>query len=258
MRKFTRRSRTRVAAAAVAAIAVLSLSACQGDEEDLGGTAPQSPSEIAPADPGTDTDTEEEAPGTDTDDGTDTDLGSDTDTDTGADTGTDTDAGTDTDTGSDTDAGTDPGTDTDTDDGVEAPACDTSMTEVVAQSVSRPINHLLLTATNTGTEACYAYYAPYLRFDEGQSAVAWIEESVPHAVPFLEPGESVYASVVLSGESGEGETMHSLAVGFASGDEEGGSVGEMASVALPGGEAFVGPEAAVSYWLTDPADALMW
>lgn len=38
--------------------------------------------------------------------------------------------------------------------------CTGANTRVTVSKVSRPINHLLLTATNTGSSPCYAYHAP--------------------------------------------------------------------------------------------------
>src|SRR5436190_18959051 len=39
--------------------------------------------------------------------------------------------------------------------------CTTANTKLTVTHVSRPINTLLLKATNTGTKTCYAYIAPY-------------------------------------------------------------------------------------------------
>ncbi|MGW8398237.1 DUF4232 domain-containing protein [Streptomyces lydicus] len=62
------------------------------------------------------------------------------------------------------------------------PACTTARVKVTAIKVNRPVNHLLLTATNTGSLPCHAYHAPYLRWDDAQAATAFLETSKPQAV----------------------------------------------------------------------------
>lgn len=57
--------------------------------------------------------------------------------------------------------------------------------KVTYSKVSRPINHGLLTLTNTGSKACNAYHAPLLRFDEAQAATAINDHSRPQAVVTL-------------------------------------------------------------------------
>ncbi|WP_425578920.1 hypothetical protein [Streptomyces echinatus] len=57
--------------------------------------------------------------------------------------------------------------------------------------MTRPVNHLLLKATNTGTQPCYAYGAPYLRAGaDAQAAVAWNDSTVPQAGGHPRSGES--------------------------------------------------------------------
>ncbi|MGQ4516455.1 DUF4232 domain-containing protein [Streptomyces sp. DW26H14] len=139
--------------------------------------------------------------------------------------------------------------------------CTGATTKVTAAKVSRPINHLLLTAKNTSRATCYAYYAPALRFDEAQSATQVIEDSVPQAVVTLEPGQSAYASVVLSGERGKAEAHGHIAkkldVFFMPRATGQGSVGPAAHPALPK-NTYTDDDAQVSYWQSTAALALVW
>ncbi|MEU6984546.1 DUF4232 domain-containing protein [Streptomyces sp. NPDC046324] len=148
------------------------------------------------------------------------------------------------------------------DDGPVTTACTGATTKVVVSQVSRPINHLLLTVTNTGSRACNAYGAPFVGFDDAQAPIARIEESRPQAVATLAPGASAYASVVLSGErSGDpdahGRTVRTVSVHFAPGDGSGGSVGSGRTVAAPSGT-YADDDARVSYWQHTLEDALTY
>ncbi|MFC0600381.1 DUF4232 domain-containing protein [Streptomyces palmae] len=141
-----------------------------------------------------------------------------------------------------------------------ATTCTSANTKVTVTQVSRPINHLLLTATNTGTAPCYAYYAPYLRFDDAQAATAFNEDSKPQAVVTLKPGESAYAGIRTSAADGgaqHGITAQRLGVSFANRDQDG-SVGGSTNLTLPGGGVYVDDSAEVTYWQTSMDDALMW
>jgi hypothetical protein len=69
---------------------------------------------------------------------------------------------------------------------------------VTAQSVESPVNHLLITVTNTGSKLCDLYYYPAVRFQDAQSVPPVIKETQPQAVTTLAPGESGYAGVILS------------------------------------------------------------
>ncbi|UUN28452.1 DUF4232 domain-containing protein [Streptomyces sp. FIT100] len=135
--------------------------------------------------------------------------------------------------------------------------CTSANTKVVASKVSRPINHLLLTATNTGSRPCAAYGAPLLQFDDEQSPTQFIEDSHPQAVVMLDPGQSAYASVLLQGEDiSGGRTAKVLRVSFAPRNGSG-SVGSPVKLTLPA-DTFKTDDAAVSYWQSDMSDALVY
>ncbi|MCB5911372.1 DUF4232 domain-containing protein [Streptomyces pinistramenti] len=146
------------------------------------------------------------------------------------------------------------------DSGPVTTACTGANVKVTVTKVDRPINHLLLTATNTGSKPCNAYSAPYLRWDEGQAATTILEESKPQAVRTLKPGESAYAGIMTESADGSGNsgyTAHKLAVFFA--DRAGqGSTGPAANPTLPKGGIYTDSSAWVTYWQTTAADALTW
>ncbi|MFD6281364.1 DUF4232 domain-containing protein [Streptomyces sp. NPDC060209] len=144
------------------------------------------------------------------------------------------------------------------DNGESLPTCTGANTKLTMTSVTRPINHMLLTVTNTGSKACYAYSYPFLRFGEAQSVPRTVEESVPQAVVVLTPGQSAYTGVMTSSADGSGTGGYStkdLAVGFQGADSE--SVGTPVSVPLSK-DVYVDSTLAVTYWQTDMDDALMY
>ncbi|GHI47705.1 MULTISPECIES: DUF4232 domain-containing protein [Streptomyces] len=146
--------------------------------------------------------------------------------------------------------------------GRKAPAkttsCTAKGTKVTVTDAPRPINHLLIKATNTSDTTCHLYYAPYLRFDQAQSAVPFIEESKPQAVVTLEPGESGYAGVLTSTPDGSHPyDATSLTLYYAARSGQG-STGAPSHPALPFDSVRIDSSNAVTYWQTSAADALMW
>ncbi|MFE7119470.1 DUF4232 domain-containing protein [Streptomyces sp. NPDC057654] len=136
-------------------------------------------------------------------------------------------------------------------------ACTGDNLDVTAQALTRPSHYLLLTATNTGGQACNAYYYPMLRFGEDQSvSAAPMEDTKPQAVVTLQPGESAYAGVALGADGEHGRTADSLAVYFSGADSGEGSTGSAAHPALPGGSAYYDDNAQVTYWQREKADAI--
>ena len=74
------------------------------------------------------------------------------------------------------------------DDGAQAGgACTPGMVTITAESVSRPVNHMLLTATNTSDEPCSLYEYPLVALSSDPEAPLPepIEESKPQAVVTL-------------------------------------------------------------------------
>ncbi|WP_405795931.1 DUF4232 domain-containing protein [Streptomyces sp. NBC_01506] len=135
--------------------------------------------------------------------------------------------------------------------------CTADNTEITVTKVSRPINHLLVTATNTGSGNCYAYYAPLLGFDDAQAVTQINEDSQPQAVVTLSPGQSAYASIALGGGDGAPTTAaYKLSVSFSGRDNQG-SEGRAMNLPLPQGTKTT-DDTSVSYWQATMADALTW
>ncbi|MFE6223582.1 DUF4232 domain-containing protein [Streptomyces sp. NPDC057854] len=130
--------------------------------------------------------------------------------------------------------------------------CTAAGVKVVASKVSRPLNHLALTVTNTGARSCNAAGAPLVGFDHSQAPIRIVEESKPQAVVTLAPGESAYASLILTGEPGgdtHGTTVRTIKVNL--------TPDSMVTVAAPEGT-YVDDGAAVSYWQREFEDALQY
>ncbi|WP_329541385.1 DUF4232 domain-containing protein [Streptomyces sp. NBC_01358] len=137
--------------------------------------------------------------------------------------------------------------------------CDGGNTRTAVTTVSRPLNHLLLTLTNTGDRTCYAYYAPGLRFDDAQAAFPVLDDSKPQAVVTLDPGQSAYAGIGLTGEPGAGPSPREatrLQVHFSARSGEG-STGTPVSLTLPS-DTYWDDNGFVTYWQTEMADALTY
>jgi hypothetical protein len=138
--------------------------------------------------------------------------------------------------------------------------CTASDTKVSAAPLSRPVNHMLLTVTNTGKTTCYLYGYPALQFSDAQSVPPVVESSHPQAVTTLSPGQSGYASVQLSAGDGSGtngRTVKSLTVYF-SGRSGSGSVGAGAHPSLPAQGVHIDDSLRTTYWEQSMQDALTW
>ncbi|CAM5737179.1 hypothetical protein SALBM311S_09512 [Streptomyces alboniger] len=132
--------------------------------------------------------------------------------------------------------------------------CASASTRTTATLVSRPLNHLLLTVTNTGSKNCDLVGYPAVRFGEAQSVPPVFEDSKPQAVVTLAPGESGYAGVRLAAADGSGSngyTAKTLNVYF---NDNAGS----ANPSLPAKGVYVDDSIGVSYWQSTMADALTW
>ncbi|BAU84152.1 hypothetical protein SLA_3238 [Streptomyces laurentii] len=131
-------------------------------------------------------------------------------------------------------------------------ACTTATAKIVVSKVSRPVNHLALTVTNTGSRPCDALGAPFVGFDYSQAPIRIVEDSKPQAVVTLAPGESAYASLILTGEPGpdtHGTTVKTIKV-YLTPDSG-------TTVTAPKGT-YADDGAAVSYWQRNLEDALMY
>ncbi|MFD0118694.1 DUF4232 domain-containing protein [Streptomyces sp. NPDC058320] len=232
------RSRVRLlTAAATVALAALSLTACNNGDGVRDEGASQQPSKSAPAGG---------------DSGKDTSAGSTTDDKTGTGTGT----------GANTKPKPQPAS-TGKNNPTSSTArvtCNGSTVKVAAQSVSRPVNHMLLTVTNTGSKRCDLYGYPAVRFGEAQSVPPVIDDSKPQAVVSLPPGQSAYAGVALSGGDdgggSNGRTEKTLEVFFQGRNTNDGGPG--AKAPLPAKGVYIDDSLKVTYWQQSMSDALAW
>ncbi|MFJ5136967.1 DUF4232 domain-containing protein [Streptomyces sp. NPDC088707] len=129
--------------------------------------------------------------------------------------------------------------------------CGAGNTRTTATPVARPLNHMLLTVTNTGSGLCDLLGYPVARFGAAQSVPPVMEETHPQAVVTLAPGESGYAGVILSAADGSGQhgyTTTSLTVGFTD--------GTTARPKLAGKGVYVDSSLRVTYWQGSMDDAL--
>ncbi|WP_399139744.1 DUF4232 domain-containing protein [Streptomyces sp. NBUA17] len=243
-----RTTRTRLFAAATVALAALSLTACEGDGLNTGSPKPASSSASAdestgPSDDAKDDDTgsagssgsagKDDAPGSGTGSGSGGGSGSGSGKNTG---------------GGDKDSNPGSGSDSDSD----LPGkCSASDIRITAKNAPRPINHLLLTATNTGSKTCTLPQYPAARFGEAQSVPPVAESSKPQSLTTLAAGESGYAGVRLSSGDGSaegGREVSTLTVPFED--------GSIARAELPSGGVHVDNDLTVTYWQTSAANAL--
>ncbi|MFJ8107208.1 DUF4232 domain-containing protein [Streptomyces sp. NPDC096132] len=133
--------------------------------------------------------------------------------------------------------------------------CTPSSTRTTATEVSRPLNHMLLTVTNTGSKNCDLVYYPAVAFEDAQSVPPVIEDSQPQAVVTLAPGESGYAGILLSAADGSdpnGRTAKSLEVYFNT------DATVPAKPSLPAKGVYIDGSIQVTYWQSTMADALQW
>jgi hypothetical protein len=146
--------------------------------------------------------------------------------------------------------------------GSKTATCEGSNTKTVAAPLQRPVNHMLITVTNTGSKTCYLYGYPELQFTGAQAVPPAFEDSKPQAVVTLSPGQSGYASVALSnakdGSGANGRTAKSLTVYFTgpSGGSE--NVGTGGHPSLPSNGVHIDDSLTTSYWQQSMTDALAW
>ncbi|MEZ0108815.1 hypothetical protein ABH920_002816 [Catenulispora sp. EB89] len=140
-----------------------------------------------------------------------------------------------------------------------AAACTTDQLKGTVSALVRPINHVLLTVTNTGGAACSVYYYPDLRFDADQQAVTQpVEDSKPQAVVTIDPGQSAYASIGTSAaDSSAGKVEPQVEVFLESRDQSGSLPGSL-KLSLPNDTVVDQNSAFVTYWQYDMQSAIAW
>ncbi|MET8679830.1 DUF4232 domain-containing protein [Streptomyces sp. NPDC004647] len=142
----------------------------------------------------------------------------------------------------------------------KGPTCAPKNVKVELQAVKRPVNHMLVTATNTSRTTCTAYAFPYVTFDGDKAGLDAQEESKPQAVTTIAPGKSAYAGIALSSADGSGaggREVSEAGIAFAEVDPSG-DPGRPVTLPVPGGSAHVDDSAKVTYWVNSVDDALTW
>ncbi|MEU1458307.1 DUF4232 domain-containing protein [Streptomyces avermitilis] len=133
------------------------------------------------------------------------------------------------------------------------PPCTAATTRIMATEVSRPLNHLLLTLTNTGSRTCTLTGYPVTRFGEDRSVTPAARETRPRAAVRLSPRESGYAGVLLSSGDGSGDTgstAKALTITFKD--------GSTVHPALPPRGVHVDDRLTVTYWQSSMDTALTY
>ena len=260
MSAFTVRSRTRLfASAATVALAALSLTACNDKlgVQDEGAATPTSSTVTTQAPTPTKTGGTGQTGGSTGSTGSTSGGSSTGNSSTGGSTGS---GGSKTSGGSGTGTGSGTGSGSGSNTSASRVPCSGANTKTTAQTVSRPINHMLLTVTNTGSKTCDLYYYPAVNFDDAQSVPPVMKDSQPQAVTTLAPGQSGYAGVALAGgDNGSGtngRTAKSLSVYFF--DRNNNSISPAATPTLPAKGVYVDDSLRVTYWVSDAQDALTY
>ncbi|WP_406343175.1 DUF4232 domain-containing protein [Streptomyces sp. NBC_00648] len=137
--------------------------------------------------------------------------------------------------------------------------CTGSNMKLTATPISRPINHILLTATNTGKTTCNAYDAPAIKFSNAQSPIPVDKDTIPQAVVTLAPGQSAYAMVRTQGEpDGTDPYMTSQVVVYFRGAVGMESVGRSAYASLAKPVGVVDAQAMATYWQSSMGAISAW
>ncbi|MET9983222.1 DUF4232 domain-containing protein [Streptomyces rochei] len=239
--------RTRLFAATTVALAALSLTACEsGDGSDTGAAAPSS---SAPAGGSSE---QPPAGGKESGNATEANGSKGTNGSAGASGAKDSSGADSSGSGSSGSSGSAGKSTGGTDDDSDLPGkCSATDVKITATKVSRPLNHLLLTATNTGSKTCMLPPYPAARFGEAQSVPPVAQATKPQSLTGVEPGKSGYAGVLLSSGDGSGENgyeANTLTIPFED--------GSIATVTLPAGGVYVDTALTVTYWQTDMDAAL--
>lgn len=134
------------------------------------------------------------------------------------------------------------------------------MLKITVVPVREPINHVLITATDTAQRRCRMNGYPALRLGADQQApTAPMAATKPATPVVLAPGASAYAGLTTSAADGSGRhgrNEPTIELQLLTG--EGGSDPKAAPVklAMPKDSAYVDDSASVTYWVGDQQTAL--
>lgn len=139
--------------------------------------------------------------------------------------------------------------------------CTTGSLKFAIKKVKNPVDHVLITATNTGSKACHIYSYPALRISENSQAVtARVGESKPRTVVTLDRGATGYAGLITASADRNSETkVTTPSIGLSLFGPDEGPTGSAVDIPVPGGSLYVEEDnAQVTYWQDNPGDALAW
>jgi hypothetical protein len=131
--------------------------------------------------------------------------------------------------------------------------CNSKNIKITAQVLKRPLDTMLLTATNTGSKLCDFGGAPIVRFENAQSVPPAMEDTKGQAVTSIQPGESAYAAIKLTQNDNDqdpGYWAKTLAIGFY--DMKQKPLDGFTNVPLKGKDGvYIDSSVRVSYWQND-------
>ena len=138
--------------------------------------------------------------------------------------------------------------------------CSTDMLHFSIDPVREPINHVLISATNTSQIPCHLNKYPLLRtFQASTSTIGVAPMDKPAAAILLAPGAVAYSGVMTNAADGSGtnrKTIPALFLQLQPGDAAAGGTGRPVSVAMPPSAQYIDSSAYVSYWESDTQTAL--
>ena len=138
--------------------------------------------------------------------------------------------------------------------------CSTDMLHFTIGTVREPINHVLISATNTSQVPCHVNKYPLLRtFQADKMTIGLADLNKPAAPILLAPGATAYAGVMTNAADGSGTNHRNVSALFLQlqpGDAGAGGVGRPVSLSMPASAQYIDSSAYVSYWESDAQSAL--
>jgi hypothetical protein len=136
--------------------------------------------------------------------------------------------------------------------------CSTDMLKLVIEPLREPIDHVMISATNTSQLPCHLNKYPLLRTYLSQATpIKAAEATKPAGAILLAPGATAYAGLTTSAADGSGTNGKNVAALLLQLQPSGpgGGVGRPASVPMPQGAQYVDSAAVVTYWESDVQSA---
>jgi hypothetical protein len=138
--------------------------------------------------------------------------------------------------------------------------CSTDMLHFTINPLPEPINHVMISATNTAQVPCHLNKYPLLRtFQAEKTPIAATGSTKPANPVLLAPGGTAYAGVMTNSPDGSGQNgknIPTLILQLQPSNADAGGVGRPASVAMPQNAQYIDSSAFVSYWESDMQSAI--